>query len=273
MQLDWEKLLQQITELTAQWGLKVLGGLVVLIIGYVIAGWVARRIRAIQAGPLDPTLMPTIAKVVRLLVLALTLVAVLSTWGIPIASLLAVLGAAGLAIGLALQGTLSNVAAGLILLTMRPFEVGDTIDVGSSARLTVDEIGLIMTKLRTPDNIFVAMPNSLLWGREIQNLTRNPTRRVDMVAGIAYDDDIDKALRIIHEVLAEDARILTEPAPMVAVGSLGDSSVNILVRPWVNTPDYYNVNRDFQKAIKQRFDAEDISIPFPQRDVHLHQVS
>lgn len=271
--LYFDQTLQRITELVAQWGLQVLGGLAVLVVGYLVAGWASRRVLKFKdRNKIDPTVIPIVAKIVRLAIVALTLVMVMNQFGIPVASLLAVLGAAGLAIGLGLQGTLSNVAAGIILLTMRPFESGDTIEIDGTL-MVVDEIGLIMSKLHRLDNIFIAVPNSQLWGRPIANFSKNTTRRVDMVVGISYEDDIDKAIELIHEELKADARILPEPAPLVAVGELGDSSVNLLVRPWVNTPDFFPVKLDFTKRIKQRFDREGISIPFPQRDVHLFQAS
>ncbi len=268
--LEFSRVMNELTVYAAQWGLKVLGGLTILVIGYVIAGWVSRRVREAEHTSLDPTVLPTLAKIVRLLILTLTAVTVLSVFEIPVASLLAVLGAAGLAIGLALQGTLSNVAAGLILLTLRPFEAGDTVEVGGS-RLVVDEIGLIMTKLHTVDNVFVALPNSQVWGREIRNYSRNSTRRLDLVVGISYQDDIDKAMALVQRELESDERILEDPPPLVGVAELGESSVNLLVRPWVNTADYFALQRDLQKRIKQRFDQDGVSIPFPQRDVHLHQ--
>ncbi len=196
----------------------------------------------------------------------------LSKFGVQTASILAVLGTIGLAIGLALQGTLSNIASGFMLLVLRPFNVGDAVDIGGTSGV-VDEIGLFVTEMHTFDNIAVTMPNSRVWGNELKNFSYNDTRRVDLEIGISYEDDIDKAMNVIKEILNADERVMAEPEPLLAVGSLGDNAVVLFVRPWTATANVWPLRYDLTKKIKQRFDEEDISFPFPQRDVHLYQES
>ena len=259
-----------LAEQVVPYALNVMGAVLILIVGWLIAGWVGKRIRRVceDSNRLDQTLTPLIAKTVKSVILIATLIAVLSKFGFETTSLVALLGAAGLTIGLAMQGTLSNVAAGVMMLLFRPFEVGDFVSAGGTTGI-VDEIGLFMTKMHTLENVFLIVPNSRIWGSEILNYSRNKTRRVDMVFGISYGDDIDKAIRLIRDVLDSEERVLKDPEPLVAVGELGDSSVNLLVRPWTLSSEFWMTRLDLIKAIKQRFDKENITIPFPQRDVHL----
>lgn len=253
-----------------EYGLEVIGAILILIIGLAAAKWLGKRVERYleRKERMDKTLIPLFVKMVKILVIVVTILAVLNKFGVETASLIAVLGTIGLAIGLALQGTLSNIASGIMLLLLRPFNVGDAVEIAGTAGV-VDEIGLFVTDLHTFDNIAVTMPNSEIWGNEIKNYTRNPTRRVDLEFGIAYDDDMDKAMRIIHEVLDSDERVLDEPEPLIAVNNLGDNSVAILARPWTNTENVWPLRFDITKRIKERFDEEEISFPFPQRDVHL----
>jgi small conductance mechanosensitive channel len=184
----------------------------------------------------------------------------------------AVIGAAGLAVGLALQGSLSNFASGVLLILFKPFQAGNFIKAGGEMG-TVVEVGILTTELKTPDNIKIILPNSQIMGGSITNFSAHSTRRVDMTVGVSYTDDLNKAKSIIEGLIEADERILTEPAPTVAVANLGDSSVDFVVRPWVNAADFWAVKFDFTKAVKEKFDAEGISIPFPQRDIHLFQES
>lgn len=252
------------------YGLNVLGALFILIIGWVIASWAAKKVvkKSADSERIDETLIPILGQSVRVLILLITFLAVLSQFGVQTASIIAVLGASVLAIGLALQGTLSNVAAGAMLLILRPFKVGDAVSIGGTTGV-VDSIGLFTTEMHTFDNIGVSMPNSRVWGNEIQNMNKFEIRRVDMEFGIGYDDDMDKAISIINEVLGADERVLPEPEPLLAIGSLGDSCVNIRVRPWTRTPDVWPLRYDIIKKVKEEFDVNDISIPYPQRDVHM----
>lgn len=258
--------------LLIEYGLKAIGALIILILGIWISKIVSKRIKKylLSIERLDKTLAPIVANVVRITIVAVTLLAVLNQFGVQTTSFVAILGAAGLAIGLALQGTLSNVASGVMLLIFRPFKIGDAVKVNGTVCL-VDELGLFISKFKTFDNISIYLPNSSVWGSEIQNLTENPTRRSDIVIGISYADDINKAFTVCKDELKGESRILSEPEPMIAVESLGDSSVNILIRYWTNTPDAFPTKLDLTKKLKERFDADHISIPFPQRDVHLFQ--
>jgi small conductance mechanosensitive channel len=263
---------EQLTTFVIGHGLSLLGAIVILIVGYMIAGWASKRVRnsALKSEKFDDTLAPVFGQTVKVVILVVTLLAVLGQFGVETASIIAILGAAGLAVGLALQGTLSNVAAGMMLLILRPFHVGDVIEVAGTLGI-VDEIGLFTTEMHTFDNIGIVMPNSRVWGTEIQNLTKYDTRRCDLEFGISYTDDMDKAIGLIKDVLAADDRVLEEPETLIAVSALGDSSVVIRVRPWTATPDLWPLRYDLIKRVKEVFDENDISIPFPQRDVHLFQ--
>jgi len=273
--MDIEQI-QQLTEslepILVTYGLRVVGAIVILIVGWIIANWVSKKVKKLtdRTAKVDSTLAPILWKGTKILILGITVLAVLSKFGVETASILAVLGTIGLGIGLALQGTLSNIASGMMLLVLRPFNVGDVVDVGGTLGV-VDEIGLFVTDMHTFDNRAIIMPNSKIWGGVIENYTANDTRRVDMEFGIHYDDDINKAMQIIHEILNSDERILDEPEPLVAVSSLADSAVIIRVRPWTQTDNVWPLRYDITKRVKERFDEEDITIPFPQRDVHFYQ--
>lgn len=251
-------------------GLSLIGAILILVVGWMFANWAAVKVRkrAAAAERFDDTLVPIFGQTVRVLILVVTVLAVLGQFGVQTASLVAILGAAGLAVGLALQGTLGNIAAGIMLLILRPFRVGDVVDVGGTMGV-VDEIGLFTTEMHTFDNIGIVMPNSRVWGTQIMNYSRYDTRRVDMEFGIGYGDDMEKAMRLISEALEEDDRVLDDPAPLIAVSNLGESSVDIRVRPWTRTSDVWPLRYHLTKRIKEKFDANGITIPFPQRDVHL----
>lgn len=197
------------------------------------------------------------------------ILAAIDTLGVNVTSLLAVLGAAGLAVGLALKDSLSNFAAGVMLMVFRPFRIGDFITAGGTSGV-VDEIGLFCVLMRTGDNQRIIIPNSAVFGSTIVNTSALPTRRIDLVIGISYDDNIGTAKQIIENVIKADSRVLENPAPVIAVSELGDSSVNLVVRPWVNTADYWAVRWDLTENIKVKLEEGGISIPFPQRDVHLY---
>jgi small conductance mechanosensitive channel len=261
-----------IVETVVTYGLDVLGAIVILVIGLMFAGWAQRATHRTlgKVDRLDETLRVFFGSIVKYLIIILVVLAVLNQFGVQTTSLIALLGAAGLAIGLALQGTLSNVAAGVMLLIFRPFKVGDYIDAGGQAG-TVRELGLFTTHLNTPDNVRIIVPNGSIWGQAIKNFSFNTTRRVDLLIGIAYGDDIGKAMASIESVIASDDRIHGEPAPMIAVSELADSSVNLVVRVWCDAGNYWPLKFDLTKAIKERLDTDGISIPFPQRDVHLFQ--
>jgi small conductance mechanosensitive channel len=248
-----------------------LGGAILLIlIGFIVAGWIARAIQRLltRAGRVDATVIPMVGAVARYAILILILVAALGQLGVQTASLLAVLGAAGLAIGLALQGTLSNIAAGIMLLWLRPFNLGDYIE-GSGVAGTVEELGLFNTQLKTWDGIFKFVPNSQLWNTVLTNYTRNPTRLVLISFGISYEDDIAKGRQVLLEVAAAHPKVLDDPPPAVVPLTLADSSVVLQLRAWAPNPVFWDTRWELTEAGKQRLEAAGITIPFPQLAVHL----
>jgi len=259
--------------LLSEYGLQVISAIVLLIVGRMAAGFIRRIVRkGLERAEVDATLVPFLSKGVYYLVLAVVVIAVLQLFGVQTTSLVAVLGAAGLAVGLALQGTLSNFAAGVMLLIFRPFKVGDYVDAGGTAG-SVLEIGIFATTLKSPDNIKIIVPNSQVYGQTIKNFNGFDTRRVDMVMGISYDDDIQLAIDTITKIVTADDRVLADPAPTVAVSNLGDSSVDIVVRPWCQGADYWGLLFDLNRRLKEGLEAAGCSIPYPQRDVHLFQKS
>lgn len=267
--LNLDAIVPTLQSLAAEWGLKVLGALAVVIIGRVIAGWFRSITRkALTRASFDATLVPFLANLVFIALMTFILISAAGLVGIPVTSFVAVIGAAGLAVALAFQGTLSNFSSGVMLLTFRPFKVGDFVEAGGTTGV-VQEIGIFVTTLHTVDNVRIIVPNTKISGDTIKNFTANPTRRIDLVMGVGYDDDLNVAIRTIREVLSEEDRILPEPEPQVAVSELGDSSVNIVVRPWVDASDYWPTRFDLTKALKERLEAAGCQIPFPQRDVHL----
>lgn len=274
MENDIKQITEEVIEIVTIYGIDVIGALAILIIGWTIAGWIRKAVhRALGKVPnMDNTLRPFLSNLVRWFVLAFVIVAVLGQFGVETTSIIAVLGAAGLAIGLSLQGTLSNVAAGVMLLVLRPFKVGDFIDAGGLAG-TVVEIGLFTSELKTADGVYIMSPNSQIWNSTITNYSRNATRRVDILIGIAYGDDMDTGQRVLQELMDSDARVLKDPAATTMVMSLGDSSVNINMRCWVNSGDYWGVLFDLTKSAKTAVEAAGLSIPFPQQDVHMHNAA
>ncbi len=256
---------------SAVFGLKILIAILIVVVGR----WVARFIRnttekMMIKSKVDAALVSFVGNLIYVSLLTFVILAALAQLGIQTTSFIAVIGAAGLAVGLALQGSLANFAAGVLMLIFRPFQVGDFIDGGGVMGI-VEEIQIFTTQLRTPDNKTIIIPNAKITGDNITNYTKKENRRVDLVIGVSYQDDIEKVKSVVADVLNGDERILKDPAPTIAVLELGDSSVNFAVRPWVKTGDYWNVYFDTTEKIKKRFDAEGISIPFPQRDVHLYQ--
>jgi small conductance mechanosensitive channel len=258
-------------DLLIQFGLRVLAAAAIFVIGRWVAQLVTRIARrAMDRAAIEDTLGRFLGNILYTVLLAVVVISAINQLGIQTTSLLAVLGAAGLAVGLALQGSLSNFAAGVLIVAFKPYRVGDTIEAGGVIG-TVIEVQIFTTVLKSPDNKKIIVPNSQIMAGEIVNYSANETRRVDIVAGCGYGDDLDKVRRVLTEIIEADERVLKDPAPVIAVSELGDSSVNFVVRPWVATPDYWSVYFDLTEAIKKRFDAEGISIPFPQRDVHVYQ--
>jgi small conductance mechanosensitive channel len=264
-----ETAVEMMVGMLSTWGLSVIGALALLIVGRIVAGWVRRAMtRGLTRANTDASLVPFFSSLVYYIVLGVVVIAVLNLFGIETTSLIAVLGAAGLAVGLALQGTLSNFAAGVMLLIFRPIRVGDFVEVAGQAG-TVVEISIFSTLLNTGDNVRITIPNSQIYGDTVKNYSFNETRRIDLVMGISYGDDIGTAIEIIERIVKADARTLQEPAPTIAVHELADSSVNLVVRPWCNKADYWALRWDLTRALKEGLEAGGCNIPFPQRDLHV----
>ncbi|NGX15667.1 mechanosensitive ion channel domain-containing protein [Wenzhouxiangella sp. XN24] len=254
-------------------GLKLLAAIVVFVVGRWLVGRVTRLLEAgMKRADTDPTLISFFRNIIYFGLLTMVVIAAVSQLGVQTTSFIAVLGAAGLAIGLALQGSLANFAAGVLMIIFRPFKAGDYVEVAGVAG-SVEELHLFTTKLRTPDNKIIIIPNAQVTNEPITNYSALDTRRLDLQFGVSYSDDLDHVRRVIKEVLDAEERLLEDPAPTIGLLTLGDNSVNFAVRPWVRSSDYWGVYFDLQEAMKKRFDKEGISIPFPQRDVHLHQVA
>jgi len=255
------------------WGINIAMALAIFVIGKFIAGILVNVAKKLMIkAKVDIILVNFIASIISTVLLLFIVIAALDRLGVNTTSLIALIGAAGLAIGLALQGSLQNLASGVMLIVFRPFNAGDFIEAAGVAGV-VETIGIFTTTMRTGDNREVIVPNGAIFGGTITNFSRRETRRVDMVFGIGYGDDIKAAKDIITRILNEDERVLKDPAPLVVVGELGDSSVNFNVRPWCKTGDYWNVYFDTHEKIKLTFDAEGISIPYPQMDVHQHKAA
>lgn len=267
-----DNLMQALIDFATGYGIKVVGAIVVLIIGRMVAGWARSMVRRVLGKrDTDQAIISFVASLAYWLILIFAIMSALGNFGVETASLVAVLGAAGFAVGFALQGSLSNFAAGVMLLLFRPFRVGDFIEAGGASG-TVRELNLFTTVMMTPDNIRVMVPNGKIFGDTIKNITAEDTRRVDMVIGIGYGSDIGSAVRIMQELLDSDQRVLKDPAPQIAVSELADSSVNLVVRPWVNKADYWALKFEFTRAVKEAFDREGVEIPFPQIMVHQPSV-
>ena len=264
------ELIENVIAIGVEYGVDIAGAIVLLVVGWTVAGWIRRVIRrTLDSVPvLDETLKPFIANLVRYAVLIFVLIAVLNQFGVQTTSIIAVLAATGLAIGLALQGTLANVASGVMLLFLRPFNVGEYVEAGGIAG-TVAEIGLFNTEIKTSAGPGLVVPNSKIWDGPITNFSRNPPRRFDIAVGIGYDDDIDGAMALLKGLLTGDARVLDDPEPLVVVQELGDSAVIINLRAWTRSGDYGATVWDLNKEIITELQATGYSIPFPQRDVHI----
>ncbi|RMB12483.1 mechanosensitive ion channel family protein [Eilatimonas milleporae] len=249
-------------------GLSAVAAAVIIIAGFWLAGFIQRRLVALldRSARMDTTVSRFLGSLAKYAIILVTIIAVLDQFGVETTSLVAVLGAAGLAVGLALQGTLSNVAAGVMLLLFRPFRIGQFVEIGGQSG-TVDAITLFTTELDTPDNVRQIIPNSTVWGSAIINYSHHDRRRLDLVFGISYGDDMAKAKAVIEGVLAADSRCQTDPAPVVVIGNLGDFSVDVIVRVWCLSGDYWALKWDLLEGVKQAFDREGVSIPFPTNTV------
>ncbi|MFN0262946.1 mechanosensitive ion channel family protein [Tepidamorphus sp. 3E244] len=273
MDTDVEALMSNAMEtasaILAAYAFSVIGALLILIFGLMAANWIQRWVRSAldRIEAVDPALASFLSKIVKYTIWVLVFVTVLSEFGVKTTSILAALGAAGLAVGLALQGTLANIAAGIMLLILRPFRVGEFIDADGIAG-TIMDIGLFATEMKRVDGLYMMVPNSKLWGASVLNYSRNATRRLELIVGIDYGDDMGQAREILLEIAKSDQRVLDDPAPVSFVNSLDDSSVGIGLRCWLPASEYLVASWDITETAKRRFDEAGISIPFPQLDVN-----
>ena len=266
-----EAIIAQIQELLAVYGLRVLAALAILFFGRIAAKWMRRiAVKMMTKGNADPMIVSFVGSIIYVALMVFVVLAALGQVGIQTTSFIAILGAAGLAIGLALQGSLSNFAAGFLLIMFRPFKVGDFIE-GAGVAGVVEAIQIFTTTMRTGDNKTVIVPNSKLLDDNIINYSAKETRRVDLTVGVSYDADLAKVKQILADIAAKDERVKTDPEPMIAVSELADNSVNLVMRMWTNTGDYWAVYFDTTEAVKLRMDEAGIGISYPQRDVHLYE--
>ena len=251
--------------------------IIIALLIYYVGRFVIRLVvgglhKVMQRQEVDKTLETFVCNLVGMALTVVVIIAAIGALGIQTTSFIAIFGAAGLAVGLALQGSLSNFAAGVLIVLFRPYKVGDFIEAAGIAG-TVEQVQILTTVLKTPDNKKIIVPNSQIMDSIITNYSANDTRRVDLTVGVSYDDDIDKVTATLRELVDADERILKEPECLIKVQALADSSVNFVVRPWVNSADYWGVYFDLTEAIKKRFDKDDITFPFPQQDVHIYKAN
>jgi small conductance mechanosensitive channel len=267
-----ESVTNWISENGVNWGVQIAIAITIFIVGKIIARMISNLIeKAMSRAGSDQMLVDFIGNISYALLIVAVVLAAIDSLGVNVTSLMAIVAAAGLAIGLALKDSLSNFAAGVMIIIFRPFKTGDYITAGGVSGV-VDEIDLFATMMHTGDNQRIIVPNSAIMGGTITNTSALPTRRIDLVFGIGYGDDIGQARDIMMAIIEADERILKDPAPSITVGELADSSVNLKVRPWVNSEDYWSVRPDLLENIKVKFDEAGISIPYPQQDVHMHEV-
>jgi len=267
----WDEVIVLLQTTGVEFGINLGKAIIIFFVGKLLVRLLMRAVRKImQAQEVDKTLESFVVSLSRMVLMLFVIIAAISALGIQTTSFIAVLGAAGLAIGLALQGSLSNFASGVLIVLFRPYKVDDFIEAAGISG-TVVEVEILTTVFKTGDNKRVIVPNGQVMNSIITNYSANDTRRVDMVVGVSYDDDLDKVRATLEELVAADERILDDPAHKIAVAELADSSVNFIVRPWVKSDDYWGVKLDLTEAIKKRFDKEGISFPYPQQDVHLYK--
>jgi small conductance mechanosensitive channel len=269
--MNFNNIIPNLQEFAAFYGIKIIAAIIIFVVGRWIAKALKNVIKRMMAkGNVDEILVSFVGNLTYIALLAFVIIAALNQLGIQTTSFIAIIGAAGLAIGLALQGSLANFAAGVLMIIFRPFKVGDYIE-GAGVAGAVEKVHIFTTQLKTPDNKTIIIPNAKIMGDNITNYSAKDTRRVDMVIGVGYGDDLKKVREILEDILAKDDRILKDPAPTIGVLELGDNSVNFAVRPWVKREDYWGAYFDVTETVKRRFDEEGISIPYPQRDVHLYE--
>ncbi len=268
-----EQILNKAKDFALDYGPNLLGALLILFVGYFLAKLVSKALRRImEKAKVEQTRVSFVRNLAYMLMMTFVVLAALGKLGVETTSFAAVLAAAGLAIGFALQGSLANFAAGVMIIVLKPFKVGDFVEAAGITGVVVG-ISIFATELKSPDNKKIVVPNATLTGGTITNYSAEETRRIDMTFGVSYNDDLKKAKALLLSILTAHDKVLAEPAPQVAVAELADSSVNFVVRPWVKTDDYWDVMFDITEQVKVQCDAQGISIPFPQQDVHLHKVA
>src|SRR5210317_1416830 len=269
---DWNQILDFMKTQGVDLAINVAIAIAIFYVGKLVVSLIVRGMRKVmRRQEVDKTLETFVCNLVRIILMVVVIIAAIGQVGIQTTSFIAIFGAAGLAVGLALQGSLSNFAAGVLIVLFRPYKVGDFVEAAGIAGV-VEQVQILTTVLKTGDNKQVIVPNSQIMNSIITNYSANDTRRVDLVIGVSYGDDLDKVRKTLEELIAAEDRILKDPACTIAVSALADSSVNFVVRPWVKTPDYWGVMFDLTEAIKKRFDKDGITFPFPQQDVHVHTV-
>lgn len=267
--IDFDAIVQKLSETITEYGLNVVAAIVIFVVGRMLANFISQRVRKLlEARKVEPSLVGFGTSMVHAALIVIVVITALGRLGIQTTSFVAIVGAAGLAVGLALQGSLSNFAAGVLILIFKPYKVNDYVVAGGAEGI-IEEIGIFTTTLVTLDNRTQVLPNAIATGGVIENYSKKGTRRLDLVAGVSYDDDIKKVKQILQEILDNEPRILPEPAPTIGLMEMGDSSINFAFRPWVKVEDYWDLFFELQERIKIRFDEENVTIPFPQRDVHL----
>ncbi len=261
-----------VNEYAMPWGIKIAMAILIFVVGKFVVNMIVGLVKKLlgRSPAMDEMLIDFVASLVNSVLILFVIIAALDQLGVDTSSLVALIAAAGLAIGLALQGSMQNFASGVMLLFFKPFKRGDFIDAGGVTGV-VEKVQIFSTTMRTGDNKEVIVPNGGIYDSPITNYSARDTRRIDMVFGIGYDDDFRQAKAILERLVTEDERILKDPAPVIALSELGDSSVNFIVRPWVNSGDYWKVLWAMNESVKTEFDAAGISIPYPQMDVHLHK--
>jgi small conductance mechanosensitive channel len=267
----WDEAVTFLKSSALDFGINLVTAIVIFYVGRIAVRLITRGVRKVmEAQEIDKTLVSFVSNLINMILLLVVIIAAVGALGVQTTSFIAIIGAAGLAVGLALQGSLSNFASGVLIIIFRPYKVGDWVEAAGISGSVVD-VQILTTILKTGDNKQVIVPNSQIMGGIITNYSANETRRIDMVIGVSYDDDLDKVRNTLEELIAAEDRILEDPPHTIAVSALADSSVNFVVRPWVKTSDYWSVTCALTEAIKKRFDQESISFPFPQQDVHLYK--
>ena len=268
---DSVKWLSENQDLIISYSMNIIFAIATLIVGMMVARFIAGTLhKVLTKRKLDNTIIDFVSHMVRYVIIAFVIIAALGRIGVETTSFVAIIGAAGLAVGLALQGSLSNFASGVLIIALRPFKAGEYIEAAGTAG-TVESVQIFSTTLTTPDNKFVVVPNSAILGGNIVNYSRKPTRRIDLIIGVSYNADLAKTKAVLEAVLKANDGILKSPEPLVAVAELADSSVNLVVRPWVNSPDYWRFRFELMEAIKNNLDEAGIEIPFPQMDIHMNK--